>query len=222
MPFQKMNQMNPNLSNLKKISRIVTFLALAMAMLPVILYAQPAGAARGEVSFPTMDADQVSAFFDDLIPRQLTGRHIPGAVVVVVRDGNIRFEGGYGYANLEKQIKVDPETSLFRIAAITKLFTWTAVMQMVEQGKLDLNADVNQYLDFQIPNTFPQPITMKDLMTHTAARYKKITKIALQGIALAMGVAVIVLGTLKTLDINSGPSILGFGLAVLALVNFQE
>jgi len=156
--------MNPKLSNRTKIGRIVTFLLLAMAMLLVTLDAQSVGAA----SSPTMDADQISAFFDDLITHQLAERHIPGAVVVVVRDGQILFERGYGYANLGEQIKVDPETSLFRIASITKLFTWTAVMQMVEQGKLDLDADVNQYLDFQIPNTFPQPIAMKDLMSHTA------------------------------------------------------
>ena len=156
--------MNTNLSNRTKIGRIMTFLLLAMAMLLVTLDAQSVGAA----SSPTMDADQISAFFDDLIPRQLAERHIPGAVVVVVQDGQILFEQGYGYANLEKQIRVDPETSMFRIASITKLFTWTAVMQLVEQGKLDLDTDVNQYLDFQIPNTFPQPITMKDLMSHTA------------------------------------------------------
>ncbi|MEW6405714.1 MAG: serine hydrolase domain-containing protein, partial [Chloroflexota bacterium] len=160
--------MNTNLSNHKKIARIVTFLTLAMAMLPVTLHAQSAKSAKGAASFSTMGADQMSAFFDDLIPRQLAERHIPGAVVVVVQDGEILFEGGYGYVNLEKQIKVDPETSLFRIASITKLFTWTAVMQLVEQGKLDLDADINQYLDFQIPDTFPQPITMKDLMSHTA------------------------------------------------------
>lgn len=52
--------------------------------------------------------------------------------------------------------------------------------------------------------------------------YKNITKIALKGLALAMGVAVIVLGTLKSLDINSGISMLGFGLTALALANFQE
>jgi hypothetical protein len=52
--------------------------------------------------------------------------------------------------------------------------------------------------------------------------YKKITKIALKGIALAMGVAVIVMSTLKTLDINASVSMLGFGLAALALANFQE
>jgi CubicO group peptidase (beta-lactamase class C family) len=143
-------------------------LILLLAILPVTLNAQSSRAARGAATFPTMEVDQIRAFFNDLIPRQLAERHIPGGVVVVVRDGEILFEQGYGYANVEDQIKVDPETSLFRIASITKLFTWTAVMQMVEQGKLDLDANVNMYLDFQIPDTFPQPITMKDLLTHTA------------------------------------------------------
>jgi len=160
--------MNANLSSRTKIGRIAIFLVLAMAMLPVNLYAQSSKAAPEAASFPAGDADQISIFFDDLIPRQLAERHIPGAAVVVVRDGEILFEQGYGYANLEEQIKFNPETSIVRIASISKLFTWTAVMQMVEQGKLDLDADVNQYLDFQIPNTFPQPITMKDLMSHTA------------------------------------------------------
>jgi CubicO group peptidase (beta-lactamase class C family) len=157
-----------NLSTLARIGRIATFLSLVLTMLRVTMYAQSAEAAKGATSFSTMSADQMSTFFGDLIPRQLAERHIPGAVVVVVQDGEILFEGGYGYANLEEQIKVDPQTSLFRIASVTKLFTWTSVMQLVEQGKLDLDADVNQYLDFQIPNTFPQPITMKDLMSHTA------------------------------------------------------
>ena len=58
---------------------------------------------------------------------------------------------------------------MFRIASITKLFTCTAVMQQVEEGKLDLDADVNSYLDgVQIPATFEQPVTLKHLMTHTA------------------------------------------------------
>lgn len=149
-------------------SALLLRLILLLAMLPVTLHIQSSRAAGEAASFSTLGTDQMSAFFGDLIPRQLAERHIPGAVVVVVQDGEILFEQGYGYANLEKQIKVDPETSLFRIASITKLFTWTAVMQLVEQGKLDLDTDVNQYLDFQIPDTFPQPITMKDLMSHTA------------------------------------------------------
>src|SRR5262249_33670254 len=64
--------------------------------------------------------------------------------------------------------RVDPERTMFRIGSISKLFTWTAVMQQVEEGKLDLDADVNKYLkDVAIPATFDQPITLKHLMTHT-------------------------------------------------------
>ena len=57
---------------------------------------------------------------------------------------------------------------MFRIGSVSKLFTWTAVMQLVEQGKLDLDADVNTYLtEFKIPETYPEPITLKHLLAHT-------------------------------------------------------
>ena len=65
------------------------------------------------------------------------------------------------------ELPVDPERTIFRIGSVGKVFTWTAVMQLVEQGKLDLDADINTYLDFRIPDTYPQPITLKHLMTHT-------------------------------------------------------
>lgn len=107
-------------------------------------------------------------FFDELIPRQLTRDHVVGAVVVVVKNGAVFFQKGYGYADLAQQAPIDPDVTLFRIGSITKTFTWTAVMQLVEQGKLDLDADVNTYLDFTIPATFPQPITLRHLMAHAA------------------------------------------------------
>lgn len=116
----------------------------------------------------TVDPGTVAEFFDELVPQQLAAAYIPGAVVTVVENGQVIFVRGYGYANVENQAPVDPEQTLFRIGSISKLFTWTAVMQLVEQGKLDLEADVNQYLDFKFPATFPQPITMKHLMSHTA------------------------------------------------------
>ena len=94
--------------------------------------------------------------------------HIAGAAVSVVKDGKLFFAKGYGYADLENDIPVDPEQTIFRIGSVGKLFTWTAVMQLVEQGKLDLDADINTYLDFRIPDTYPQPITLKHLMTHTS------------------------------------------------------
>ena len=77
------------------------------------------------------------------------------------------FAKGYGYSDVKSKKPVTVDATLFRPGSISKTFTWTAVMQLVEQGKIDLNRDVNDYLDFKIPATFGKPITMKDLMTHT-------------------------------------------------------
>ena len=111
----------------------------------------------------------MEAFLDGVMNEQLLDYNIPGAAVSVVRDGRILFAKGYGYADLATLKPVDPDHTLFYPGSVSKLFTWTAVMQLVEQGKLDLQADVNTYLtDFKIPDTFPQPITMLDLMAHTA------------------------------------------------------
>jgi CubicO group peptidase (beta-lactamase class C family) len=114
------------------------------------------------------DAADLEAFFDGVLPVQLESKHIAGAVVAVVAGDKLVFSKGYGYADVDARQKVDPDKTLFRIASISKLFTWTAVMQQFEEGKLDLEADVNQYLkDVQIPATFAQPITLKNLMAHT-------------------------------------------------------
>lgn len=71
---------------------------------------------------------------------------VPGAVFVVVKDGKVLLQKGYGYADVEKKIPVDPEKTLFRIASVSKVFTAAAVMQLVEQGKMELNRDVQNYL----------------------------------------------------------------------------
>jgi len=95
--------------------------------------------------------------------------HVPGGAVILVKDGEILYANGYGYADLERKISASAGKTVFRVGSISKLFTWTAVMQLVEQGRLDLNQDVNLYLsDFQIPATFAEPITLSHLMTHTA------------------------------------------------------
>ena len=114
------------------------------------------------------DPAELEAFLDELMAADMEENHIAGAAVSVVKDGKLFFAKGYGYADLEKGIPSDPEKTLFKIGSVTKLFTWTAVMQLVEQGKLDLEADINTYLDFRIPDTYPQPITLKHLMAHTA------------------------------------------------------
>ena len=114
-----------------------------------------------------MTATDVEAFLDGFLPMQLERENIAGAVVIVVKDGKILFSRGYGYSDVEKKTPVSPDSTLFRPGSISKLFTWTAVMQLVEQNKLDLDRDINTYLDFKIPATFPQPITLRHLMTHT-------------------------------------------------------
>ena len=114
------------------------------------------------------DPAELEAFLDDLFGKEMEEYHIAGAAISVVKDGKLFFAKGYGYADLEKGMPIDPEQTIFRIGSVTKLFTSTAVMQLAEQGKLDLDADVNTYLDFRIPDTYPQPITLNHLLTHTA------------------------------------------------------
>jgi len=114
-----------------------------------------------------MTAADVEAFLDGFMPMQLERENIAGAVVLVVKDGKVLFSRGYGYGDVEKKTPVSPGSTLFRPGSISKLFTWTAVMQLVEQNKLDLDHDINSYLDFKIPATYPQPITLRHLMTHT-------------------------------------------------------
>ena len=116
---------------------------------------------------PELTATDVDAWLDGYIPYAIAKGDIPGAVVVVVKDGQVLTERGYGYSNLDKKTKVDPKATLFRPGSISKLFTWTALMQQVEQGKVDLNADVNKYIDFKIPPYEGKPVTVLNLMTHT-------------------------------------------------------
>jgi CubicO group peptidase (beta-lactamase class C family) len=114
-----------------------------------------------------LTATDVEAFLGGLVPLQLLQEDIAGATVAVVRDGRLLFARGYGYADYENKRPVSAEETLFRPGSVSKLFVWTAVMQLVEQGKLDLDRDVNDYLDFKIPSAFGAPITMKNLLTHT-------------------------------------------------------
>ncbi len=115
-----------------------------------------------------LDAKDLEAWLDGYLPYALERARIPGAVVVVVRGNQVVLEKGYGYSDVAKRAPVLPETTLFRPGSVSKLFTWTAVMQQVEAGKIDLDKDVNAYLDFKIPAYQGKPITMRNIMTHTA------------------------------------------------------
>ena len=117
---------------------------------------------------PEMTQADVEAFLDGAVPAEIQRDDIAGVVIAIVKDGKVLLEKGYGYADVATRKPVSASETLFRPGSISKLFTWTAVMQLVEQGKLDLDRNVNDYLDFKIPDTFPQPITLRDIMTHTS------------------------------------------------------
>lgn len=117
----------------------------------------------------SIDVVAMQDFLDGFFAAAMESGHVPGAVFVFVENGRVVLKRGYGFANLETKARVDPDTTLFQIASVSKLFTATAVMQLYEQGKLQLDADVNTYLStFKIPATFPQPVTLRSLLTHTA------------------------------------------------------
>lgn len=114
------------------------------------------------------DTAQLSAFMDGVIEAYMEEHKVAGATAAIVHQGNLLYRKGYGYANIERGIPVDPEKTLFRIGSISKLFTWLSVLQQVEQGRLDLDADINRFLDtFTIPGTFEEPVTLRSLMSHT-------------------------------------------------------
>jgi CubicO group peptidase (beta-lactamase class C family) len=130
------------------------------------LESQPSSATSRPATHPLEKAD-LEAFFDGLVPLQMERSDVAGSTVLVMKDGKELLKKGYGYSDVTKKSPVDPDTSMFRLASISKLFTWVSVMQLSEQGKLDIDADVNKYLDFQIAPAFNKPITLRNLMTHT-------------------------------------------------------
>ncbi len=150
---------------------------LLVVLLSVVVFAQvptqpePTKTEVPEAPVPQraheMTATDVEAFLDGLLPLQLKRDDIAGATVAIVKDGKLLFAKGYGYADVEKAKPVSAQETLFRPGSISKLFTWTAVMQLYEQGKLDLDRDVNEYIDFKIPEAFGKPITLKNILTHT-------------------------------------------------------
>jgi CubicO group peptidase (beta-lactamase class C family) len=137
-----------------------------LSLLRAVLYAAPLAIAGPPIPPHVLTPADLEAFFDGVVPLQLEQADVAGAVVAVVKDGKVLFIKGYGYADAASRRPVSPESTLFRPGSISKLFTWTAVMQQVEQGKLDLDRDINTYLDFRIPPAFGRPITLRDLMTH--------------------------------------------------------
>ena len=144
-----------------------TLLLMACFLTPALpaYEAQPiAGQTPSGIPFSEMES-RINA----LVAEHL-GVTTPGVAIVVVYNGEIIFSRGYGYADIARRIPVKPETTVFELGSISKVFVWTAAMQLVEQGLLDLDADINTYLpeDARRQFAFEKPFTMRDLMNHSA------------------------------------------------------
>jgi CubicO group peptidase (beta-lactamase class C family) len=148
------------------------------AVLPV---KAPVATTSAPATAPELTKADVDAWLDGYMPYALKAGGIPGAVVVVVKDGQPLTQRGFGYADVKAHKPVDPENTLFRPGSVSKLFTWTAVMQQVQAGKLDLDADINKYLDFKIPHKDGKPVTLRNLMTHTGGFEETVKWLILYG-----------------------------------------
>lgn len=115
-----------------------------------------------------IDRADLAAFVDGFVRGRMQSQQVVGVTVSVVHDGEMIFARGYGHDDLEAGRAVVADRTLFRPGSISKTFTWTAVMQLYEQGRLDLEADIRTYLpNLEIADTFDEPITMLHLMAHT-------------------------------------------------------
>jgi CubicO group peptidase (beta-lactamase class C family) len=152
-------------------------IACSLALLSCLVQAAES-AVEAPVAHPLERAD-LGSWLDGFMPYALESGDVAGAVVAVVKDGEVLLVRGYGYADVASRSPVDPERTLFRPGSTSKLFTWTAVMQLVEEGKLDLDRDINDYLDFRIPQRDATPITLRNLMTHTAGFEEQVKQLIL-------------------------------------------
>ncbi|MDN5667851.1 MAG: beta-lactamase family protein [Renibacterium salmoninarum] len=146
-----------------------TAIALAAVLLPgvgvVPAFAEP-------LPVPALQSADADPWLDGMMAGLLKREGIPGAVVSIVADGRTVSSKGYGVADASLPASgsnlVDPQNTVFRVASVSKVFNATLVMQLVEEGKLDLDVDVQRYLDFELPRRFSQPITLRNLLSHTA------------------------------------------------------
>jgi CubicO group peptidase (beta-lactamase class C family) len=116
-----------------------------------------------------MDSAELASFVDTLIAAQMMKENIPGAVFLLVQNGRVVYKRGYGFANVALRRRVDPDTTIWRIGSISKVFTATAIVQLADRGRFRLTDDVNRYLTrFKVPATFPEPVTFEHLMTHSS------------------------------------------------------
>jgi len=118
--------------------------------------------------FGPTDPAEFEAFLDAYLAEQMETHHIPGVVFTMVKDGEVFFSKGYGYADLEKQTPFDPEQTVLITASLAKAFAAVGVLQLNERGQIDLHEDIRPYFkNFPLKTNFDEPLTFANLLTHT-------------------------------------------------------
>ena len=116
----------------------------------------------------SIDAADLATFVDSLMAAEMAREKTPGAGFVFVQNGRVLLQRGYGLANVVRKHRVSPDSTIWRVGSISKVFTATTVMQLVERGEVDLDAPVDRYVRrVSIPKTFAEPITVRQLLDHT-------------------------------------------------------
>ena len=115
------------------------------------------------------DKTGLETYLDTFFAGQMAQYHFTGATISIVKDDQLLFSKGYGFTNAARTTTVSPAQTVFRVGSISKLFVATAIMQLAEQGKIRLDDPVNRYLpDFKLDERFGLPVTIGNLLTHTA------------------------------------------------------
>jgi len=112
---------------------------------------------------------ELAAFMDSLMTEEMARERIPGAGFVFVQNGQVVLQRGYGFADVARRRRVIPDSTIWRVGSISKVFTATALMQLVDRGLVDLDAPVDRYVRrLQVPNAYPASVTVRHLLDHTA------------------------------------------------------
>jgi len=126
---------------------------------------------KEELSFfaHSLDSETVSEFSDEFFKKNMEKYDVPGAVITIVKGNKVLFSKGYGYSDVDNSIPVTTDGTLFRIGSVSKLFTAMAIIQLANEGKIDLEEDVEEYLPkLNINNPYDTKITMSMILTHIA------------------------------------------------------
>src|SRR5688572_19388316 len=117
----------------------------------------------------SVDSVRLVAFVDSFMTARMASDRIPGAGFVFVQNGRVLMIRGYGLADVAQRRRVVPDSTIWRVGSISKVFTATAAMQLVDRGVVDLDAPIDTYVRrVAIPRTYPAPVTLRQLLDHTA------------------------------------------------------